>query len=177
MKKLLRKIGVFLGIRKLKKVKLSLTEYDELLDSKLEGIRKFVLMTIEARDDNKDFDKKFAEAFQTYVNAVKKKVGENGSEFKPEILISPYLDDLFGLTQKLTTSKTKRKTLLHKKVVRFFKRTVIKIKLYWKHFKMMREIRKMKKIMGGRIDNQLAYNLINAAKLNKRMMERESYSI
>jgi hypothetical protein len=177
MKKLLRKVGVFLGIIKPKRVKLSLTEYDELLDSKLEGIRKFVLMTVGARDGDKDFDKKFAEAFQTYVNAVKKKVEENDGEFKPEILISPYLDDLFGLTQRLRTSNIKRKIPLHKKIKFFFKRLVYKIKLYWKRIKMMREIRKMKKIMGGRIDNQLAYNLINAANLNKRMLERESYSI
>lgn len=177
MKKLLKRFVNF--FRKPKKRVLSLTEYDKLLDSKLNGIRNFIRIAINVRDDDKEFNKQFEEAFLMYENAVKAEMKEKGKtiEKNPEIFLSPYLNDLFGLTQRLSTSKIKRKILLHKRIKWFFKRLVFKIKLYWKHIKLMREIRKMKKIMGGRIDNQRAYNLIQAANLNKRMLEKEQFVV
>ena len=156
---------------------LSVQGYDKLVDSKLEKIRKFINQNIDSRDGDKLFEKQLSEAFLRYENAIKSAVGEMGdiglrkTYASPLNILTHYAS--YGMSPKPKKiawyKKINRKTI-KRWFTRHYRRTRFKIQLYWQHLMLMREIRKMKRIFP-MVSTQHAFNLINATKLNKRMIE------
>jgi len=148
---------------RLEKVKLDMNEYDKLIDSKLQGIRKFIRSNIQLRENDDLFSKQFEEAFLKYEQAIKKQICCEGDVGK--IMVSPFsiLENLYRAKPKVPWYKRKIS------IKRFFRRIKFKLQLYWRHIMLLREIRKIKRLFPN-LSNQHAISLINASKLNKRML-------
>ena len=157
--------------------RMGVQDYDKLIASKLEGIRKFVNQNLDSRDGDELYDKQLGEAFLRYENAIKSVVGEMGHVNSPKTYGSP-LNILthyasYGMSpkpKKITWYKKFTRKRIGRWFTRLYRRTKFKIQLYWQHIMLMREIHKMKKIFPMVSKNQ-ALNLINASKLNKKMIE------
>ena len=157
--------------------RMSVQEYDKLIASKLEGIRKFVNENLDSRDGDELYDKQLGEAFLRYESAIKNVVGQMGHIGLPKTYGSP-LNILthyasYGMSpkpKKISWYKKFTRKRIGRWFTRLYKRTKFKVQLYYQHILLMREIRKMKKIFP-MVSNQQAFNLINAAKLNKKMIE------
>lgn len=157
--------------------RLSVQDYDKLVNSKLEKIRKFINQNIDSRDGDKLFENQLGEAFLKYENAIKSAVGQMGHRDLRKAYASP-LNVLTHYASYGMSPKPKKivwyKKFARKNIKRWFTKlyrsTKFKVQLYWQHILLMREIHKMKKIFP-MVSNQQAFNLINSIKLNKRMIK------
>ena len=157
--------------------RLSVKDYDKLVDSKLEKIRKCINQNIESRDGDKLFDKELGDAFLRYENAIKTAVREMGyanidKTYAPPLnILSDYLSyRMPPKPKKIVWYKKFTRKRIGRWFTRLYRRTKFKIQLYWQHILLMREIRKMKRIFP-MVSSHQALNLINASKLNKKMIE------
>jgi hypothetical protein len=160
--KILKKL---MNLFKKEKIHLSVVEYDKLIESKLENIRKFMRSKILIRDDDDLFNKQFQEAFLAYEKLIKKGVYEVKDTDGKIIKLSP-INVLISFQNDYSY---KRKRVWYKGVIRRIK---FKIQSYWQHLMLMNKIRKMKRLFPDVKSNQMTMNLIGASKLNKRMIEK-----
>lgn len=161
--------------------RLSIQDYDRLVDSKLEKIRKCINLNIESRDGDKSFDKELGDAFLRYENAIKTAVSRIGYGdlrktyyTSPLNIITHYVS--YGMSpkpKKIAWYKKFTRKSIKRWFTRFYRTTKFKIQLYWQHLMLMREIRKIKRLFPI-VSNQQAFNLINASKLNKKMIKEYS---
>jgi len=157
--------------------RLSVEDYDKLVDTKLEKIRKYINCEVNVRDGEAGFSAQLEGAFLKYENAIKMAVKEKGRTDSRMAYLSPnsvmqYYADLSvrRVPKKIAWHKQLKYKIIRRKVLGFFRRIKFKTQLYYQHIMLMREIRKMKKTFP-MVSNQHAFHLINATKLNKRMIE------
>jgi hypothetical protein len=151
-----------------KKKILSMKEYDELIDKKVNNIRDFILTNLTLRDDDdsenvEKFLKEFNKVFIDYQKYLLIKLLKEGQ--RKEVVKSPYLnfEELFKYGKK----KKSRWSFYHN----FVFRTKVRIRLFWYQIWLYFQIRKAKKLFPDmKISSKTALGLLKAAKINKKLI-------
>jgi len=157
-------------IFKRKPKRLTVVEYDKLIDTKLERIRRFIKDNMYVRDDDDDdsFNEQFDLVFIQYRKNVEHEFTKSiWRRNNIKVVLSPIV--ALHLSYKLRHSKRSR----IQGIRNFFKRIFNMIALYYYHITLIYEIRKVKKLFPDKeISNDMAFNIIKSVKMNKKMIEQ-----
>lgn len=174
--KLINKLLTLLGIKKEVPLKrLTITDYDKLVDSKVQNIRNYVKSRVTVKDDDADFAKKMEDAFWQYQENIRLNVAVSHQKWvslkRDEILLSP-IQAFMNTHDVRKKHVTKRNFLGYIRSIRWYYNSLKnKIGIYYRHMLLMREINKVKKLFPDyKLSNERALNLINAVKPNKKII-------
>jgi hypothetical protein len=154
-----------------KKKVLSMKEYDELVDKKANDIRAFILSNLTIRDDDNpeklgNFMKEFDKAFTKYQAHILIKLLRESERKGKQNVKSPYFK--FEEFYKKYGKKRKSKWSF---LLNFIYKAKVRVRLFFYQVWMYFQIRKIKKLFPDmKISSKTALNLINSAKINKRLM-------
>jgi len=162
--------------RRRKAYRLTVSEFDEMVDNKLIKVREFYRENIDCRDDNELFDKRFGEAYRLYENTIKKDVSKSTN--RKITVLSP----IDNTVNKIREYRRKKATFYWKSVNVKFKPIKIIRRVIIKFFNVIIRFRQqlinsyniwcLKKLFPDyNISDKRAYGIINAVKLNKRMLD------
>jgi len=183
MKKFIQKLLRFFKKEKpieRKYIRLSDFDYDKLVKSKLEKIRKHFLLAVWVRDEDDLFEKQFDDAYSAYENQIKREVEVIKDDNRSVIVLSPHgvfdnFEKLVGVEQPKPIKIRWIRRIRYKirstirRIKRSFNRLKFNVSSYWKYFLLLKEIRKIKKTFP-QISTKQAIGLMGAVNLNKRIL-------
>lgn len=173
----------FSFLKRKKVIKLNHVEYDALIDEKLLKIRKYVKNNFNVRDidgDEYNYDNEFSKIFQKYqtllndessvtLNSIKLKNKYN----KNTLVLSP-IDGIYYENRPniINNARIGIKNMLKSNLIRIIKN---RIRLYVVVIKLYFKIREIKKLFPDkRLTTKEAFYLIQASKINKKLLEIDS---
>ena len=149
-----------------KRVRISMSDFDKLVDEKTIDLRDFMRLNMTLRDNDVNFGVEQKVFFEKYLD----------EKIRPNICNAKEKDNrLSPMGQIILKAAPPRKSTYKYKIFMFFKRTQRWFRYVCYLIVAYRQIRKVKKTF--RVNNAMATNLIRAAEINKRMMANETYSV
>lgn len=166
-------MGIFSIFRR-KSKRLSVVEYDKLVDGKVAKIREFVRLNLHVKRDDVEFEKEFAKAFELYLFNLKQELtkipNKRGVLFsRKEVVLSPI--SVIHTFNQIYRRKTR--VVWYKRFIRFFGSISVYVVLLINDLLLRRELRKIKKLFPDyKMSNKTALGLMKAVDVNKRVMKK-----